>query len=314
MVCGESRVVGAAAEEVVAPLAMGKIIITGASGRLGAALTREWRAGGEDVTGFARTELDLSQPEQLRATLEPLDFSVLVNCAAQTNVDRCETHPDEAMQINADAVRVLAEVCTKKGARCVHISTDYVFDGAKAGAYTEEDAAEPISQYGASKRAGEVALLAVSDKHLAVRVSWVFGPDRPSFVDQILQRARNEETVAAIADKIAVPTYTLDAARLLRPLLFDKPVGGVLHLCNAGQCTWQEYGQFALDCAAQAGIELKARTVAPLKMADLKAFIAKRPRNTAMSTDKLASIIGQRPRDWREAVGEYVFSLSSKGC
>ena len=114
-----------------------------------------------------------------------------------------------------------------------------------------------------------------------------------------------------------MPTYTLDAARLLRPLLFKKPVGGLLHLCNSGQCTWQEYGQFALDCAADAGMELKARTVDALKMADLKAFIAKRPPNTAMSTDKLASIIGESPRDWREAVREYVrgfVSLSSKGC
>jgi dTDP-4-dehydrorhamnose reductase len=306
-------VVGAAEEKVVRR----RIIITGAGGRLGAALAREWRAAGEDVTGFARQELDLSQPDQLRATLEPLDFAVLVNCAAQTNVDRCETHPDEAKQINADAVRVLAEICTKKGARCIQISTDYVFDGAKVGAYTEEDAALPISHYGASKKAGETALLEVSDKHLAVRVSWVFGPDRPSFVDQILQRARTEESVAAIADKIAVPTYTLDAAHLLRPLLFQKPVGGLLHLCNGGQCTWQEYGQFALDCAAEAGMELKARTVGALKMADLKAFIAKRPPNTAMSTDKLASIIGEQPRAWREAVREYVssfVSLSSKGC
>ena len=294
-----------------------RIIITGAGGRLGAALAREWRTAGEEVTGFARQELDLSQPDQLRATLEPLDFAVLVNCAAQTNVDRCETHPDEAMQINADAVRVLGEICTKKGARCIQISTDYVFDGAKVGAYTEEDAALPISHYGASKKAGEMALLEFSDKHLAVRVSWVFGPDRPSFVDQILQRARTEESVAAIGDKIAVPTYTLDAAHLLRPLLFQKPVGGLLHLCNGGQCTWQEYGQFALDCAVEAGMELKARTVGALKMADLKAFIAKRPPNTAMSTDKLASIIGEQPRDWRDAVREYVrsfVSLSSTGC
>lgn len=294
-----------------------RIVITGAGGRLGAALAREWRTAGEDVAGFARQELDLSQPDQLRATLEPLDFAVLVNCAAQTNVDRCETHPDEAMQINADAVHVLAEICTKKGARCIQISTDYVFDGAKVGAYTEEDAALPISHYGASKKAGEMGLLEVSDKHLAVRVSWVFGPDRPSFVDQILQRARTEESVAAIADKIAVPTYTLDAAHLLRPLLFQNTVGGLLHLCNGGQCTWQEYGQFVLDCAAEAGMELKARTVGALKMADLKTFIAKRPPNTAMSTDKLASIIGEQPRDWRDAVREYVrsfVSLSSKGC
>ncbi len=164
----------------------------------------------------------------------------------------------------------------------------------------------PSASYGASKRAGELALLDVSGSNLAVRVSWVVGPDRPSFVDGIVKRAQTEEKVEAIADKIAVPTYTLDAAQLLRPLLFDVPAGGVIHLCNGGQCTWQEYGQYALDCAAEAGMSLKARTVGPLKMADLKAFIAKRPPNTAMSTEKLTRLTGQHPRDWREAVREYI--------
>ena len=182
---------------------MPRIIVTGAGGRLGAALVREWKAAGIDVLGFARQELDLAQPEQMRATLDGVEFGVLVNCAAQTNVDRCETHPEEAMQINAHAVRTLAEICKAKGARCVQISTDYVFDGAKSTPYTEEDPVVPISHYGESKRAGEIALLEVSDKNLAVRVSWVFGPDRPSFVDGIVKNALSQETVAAISDKIA---------------------------------------------------------------------------------------------------------------
>ena len=282
------------------------IIVTGAGGRLGAALVREWKSAGLNVLGLARQELDLAQPEQMRAVLEPLDFGVLVNCAAQTNVDRCETERDEAMRINAHAVRTLAEICKAKGARCIQISTDYVFDGAKTSPYTEEDPVVPISHYGESKRAGELAVLDVSDRNLAVRVSWVFGPDRPSFVDGIVKRALTEENVEAIADKIAVPTYTLDAAQLLKPFLFDVPAGGVLHLCNGGSCTWQEYGQHALDCAAAAGMPLKARTVGPLKMADLKAFIAKRPPNTAMSTAKLTRLTGIAPRDWREAVREYI--------
>jgi dTDP-4-dehydrorhamnose reductase len=283
-----------------------KIIVTGAGGRLGAALVREWKAAGLDVVGFGRQELDLAQPEQMRRTLEATDFAVLVNCAAQTNVDRCETHPEEAMQLNAHAVRTLAEICEAKGARCVQISTDYVFDGAKTTPYTEEDPVVPISHYGESKRAGELALLDVSDRNLAVRVSWVFGPDRPSFVDGIVKRALTEEKVEAIADKIAVPTYTLDAAQLMKPLLFDVPAGGVLHVCNGGSCTWQEYGQYALDCAVEAGMPLKARTVGALKMADLKAFIAKRPPNTAMSTARLTKLTGLQPRDWRDAVREYI--------
>jgi dTDP-4-dehydrorhamnose reductase len=291
-----------------------RIVVTGAAGRLGAALVREWTEAGEDVRGFSRQELDLANMELLHGVLGPLDFGVLVNCAAQTNVDRCETHLDEAMQINAHAVRTLAEICAAKGARCIHISTDYVFDGEKNTPYTEEDEVVPISRYGGSKRAGEIALLDVSERNLAVRVAWVFGPDRPSFVDQIIKRAQTEEKVDAICDKVAVPTYTLDAARLLRPLLFDIPAAGVVHLCNDGECTWQAYGQHALDCAAEAGFPLTTRTVGPLKMADLKAFIAKRPRYSAMSTAKLAKLTGQKPRGWREAVREYVEQHVVRAC
>lgn len=283
-----------------------KIAVVGSGGRLGAALVREWSAGGDVVTGFPRASLDIGDSAKIREVLGAADFDVLVNCAAQTNVDRCEKDADEAFLLNEKAVGMMAQVASEKKARCVHISTDYVFDGEKTTPYTEEDEARPISIYGASKLGGEKQLLAVSEEHLAVRVSWVFGPDRPSFVDQVLQRALEQEAVAAIADKVAVPTYTLDASRLLRPLLEPGSARGVIHLCNAGSCTWQEYGQFALDCAMQAGVPLQGRIVAPQKMVDLKAFIARRPVYTAMSTKKLATVTGLTPRPWQEAVEEYV--------
>ena len=285
---------------------MAGTVIVGSGGRLGAALLREWSRAGEEVVGLSRSELDLADADQLRNRLGGMQFDVLVNCAAQTNVDRCETNAEEAFAINRDAVRVLAEICSARGARCIHISTDYVFDGEKTTPYVEEDPARPISQYGASKHEGEEVLLAVDPAHLAVRVSWVFGPDRPSFVDQVVQRALTNETAEAIGDKWAVPTYTLDVAELLRPFLRAKREGGLLHLCNGGSCTWQEYGQFALDCAASAGLPLQARTVGPLKMAELKAFIARRPVHTVMSTAKLTRITGAQPRSWQEAVQEYV--------
>jgi dTDP-4-dehydrorhamnose reductase len=283
-----------------------KIIVLGSGGRLGAALVREWRAAGDDVVGFNHQTLDIGNFDAVRETLGGEEFDVLVNCAALTNVDYCETHAEEAHRLNGEAVANIAEVCSRKKARCIHISTDYVFDGAKQEPYVESDAAEPISVYGASKLAGEQLLHAVSAEHLAVRVSWVFGPDRVSFVDQVLQRALENDSVAAIADKIAVPTYTLDTARLLRPLLRDIPAGGVLHLCNGGACTWQEYGQLALDVAVEAGVRLRARQVEPQRMADLKAFIAKRPVRTAMSTARLTSLTGHTPRPWQDAVAEYV--------
>jgi dTDP-4-dehydrorhamnose reductase len=283
-----------------------KIAILGSGGRLGAALARTWSSEGNHIVGFNHASLDLADDLQLRTTLEPLDFDVLVNCAALTNVDYCETHESEAMRINADAVRTIGQICAAKGRRCLHISTDYVFDGEKREPYLETDPAVPLGVYAASKLAGERALLESSDKHLAIRLSWVFGPDRPSFVDQILQKARDSEQLSAVADKWAVPTYTLDVAYLLRPLLSDVPAGGILHLCNAGCCTWQEYGQYAIDYAASLGIPLKGRTVAPLKMADLKAFVARRPVYTVMATSRLTELTGAVPRSWQEAVEEHV--------
>lgn len=285
---------------------MRRTVVVGSGGRLGAALLREWAKAGEEIIGFDHRQLDLADDSALRSTLEPLEFDALVNCAALTNVDYCETHEEEAHRINAHAVRTLGELCAGKGARCIHVSTDYVFDGAKQTPYTEEDAAEPISIYGASKRAGEVALLQTSDQHLVVRVAWVFGPDRPSFVDQILQRAREQELVEAVGDKWATPTYTLDAAALLRPFLREIPEGGFLHLANEGGCTWQEYGQYALDCATEMGVPLKTRTVGGLKMADLKAFVAKRPPYTVLSTGKLSRLTACEPRPWQKAVAEHV--------
>lgn len=292
-----------------------KIAIIGSGGRLGAALARVWRNEGDEIIGFSHASLDLADDAQLRSSLEPLDFDVLVNCAALTNVDYCETHEEEALRINAEAVRTVGQICAAKKRRCLHISTDYVFDGEKREPYTESDPAIPLGVYAASKLAGEKALLETGDRHLVVRVSWVFGPDRPSFVDQIVQKACETDQLSAVADKWAVPTYTLDVARLLRPLLADVPAGGLLHLCNAGSCTWQEYGQHAIDWAASLGIPLKGRTVAPLQMADLKAFIAKRPVYTVMSTARLTELTGLIPRPWQEAVEDHLTArLSEKSA
>src|ERR1043166_3523811 len=197
---------------------MQRILIVGAGGRLGAALTREY--GKEfSVVGFNHAQLDLGKPKQLHATLGGLEFDALINTAAQTNVDRCETHQDEAFALNAEAPRVLAEICAEKKARFIHISTDYVFDGEKREPCTEEDPARPVSVYGESKREGERRALEANERALIVRVSWVFGPDRPSFVDWAINQAREEDEVSAVADKYATPTYTLDLCTLLKPYL-----------------------------------------------------------------------------------------------
>src|SRR3954463_9427564 len=132
---------------------MRRLVIIGAGGRLGAALVREY-AGQFDVVGFNHAQLDLGKPEQLRAILGGLEFDALINSAAQTNVDRCETHQEEAFALNAEAPRVLAEICAAKQARFIHISTDYVFDGEKREPYREDDEAGPIRVYGEWNRGG----------------------------------------------------------------------------------------------------------------------------------------------------------------
>ncbi len=140
----------------------------------------------------------------------------------------------------------------------MHVSTDYVFDGLASRPYREEDAAKPISVYGKTKRLGEELLLQSSADHLVIRVSWVFGPDKPSFIDLLLDRAIGQEEVAAIDDKFSAPTYTVDFAQWIRPLLFELPIGGILHLCNSGGCSWREYAQCAVDAARQEKVQLKA--------------------------------------------------------
>jgi len=285
-------------------MTMKRVVIIGAGGRLGAALVRQY-AGTFDVIGFNHGQLDLGKPEQLRASLGELEFDALINTAAQTNVDRCETYQEEAFALNGEAPGVLAEVCAQKKARFIHISTDYVFDGEKRAPYLEEDEARPISVYGESKREGERRALSANDRALVVRVSWVFGPDRPSFIDWAIGQAREKEDVKAIADKWATPTYTLDLAEWLKPLIIDT-TAGVLHLANSGECSWQEYAQWALECCRAEGIAMKAQTIGASSLADMKNFIARRPVYSVLGTKKFETLTGLTPRPWQEAVADFV--------
>ena len=285
-----------------------RILILGAGGRLGAALTGEYREK-FDVIAFNHAELDLANSNQVRGKLSPLDFDVLINAAAFTNVDLCESQREQAFAINAEAPKLLAEICRDKKAKLIHFSTDYVFDGEKREPYFETDPARPISVYGESKLRGEENVLAVDSKHLVLRVSWVFGPDRPSFIDAMIKRAREEEQIDAVADKFSTPTYTADIAEAL-PRLFDQ--SGVWHFANAGECSWQEYAQHALDCCRASGISVKAKTVRPKKIADMKNWIARRPLYSVLSTAKYAKLTGVAPRSWRDAVADYIERSYSK--
>ena len=288
-----------------------KILIVGSGGRLGAALMREYRDK-FDVTGLSHAQIDLADFDEVEQILSRINFDILINCAALTNVDLCEEKPDDAFQINAGAPDVIAEICADKNARLIHFSTDYVFNGNKREPYVEDDEALPLSVYGKSKREGEENVLGNGDGNLIVRVSWVFGPDRPSFIDSVIQRARENEFVDAIADKFSTPTYALDIAQML-PRFFDAELaGGILHFANVGECSWQEYAQHALDCCHKFGISLKATKVAPLSLSDMKNWIARRPVYSVLSTAKYTGVTGVAPRAWREAVANYIKNFYSK--
>lgn len=282
-----------------------RILILGAKGRLGGALARIWSMD-HDVEALARPELDVADLAALERLLKSKSCEVLVNCTGLTNVDRCETARQEAQTVNARAPAVMAEVAAKKGARFVHFSTDYVFDGAKTTPYTEEDLALPLGHYGRTKLAGERAALAPSPRHLALRVAWVFGPDKPSFVDSIIERALAYDRVEAIANKTSCMTFTEDVARWLEPFLENDLPGGLYHACNTGGCSWHDYGQYALDFAARAGLPLKTRVAEPIPLSALKTFVAPRPPHTVMSTSKLQAVSGAVPRPWRDALDEYL--------
>ena len=288
-----------------------KIVILGVGGRLGAALLREYRDK-FDVAGFNHRQLNLSDLAAVREKLRNTRFDILINAAGFTKVDLCETQPDRAFLINAEAPRVVAEICDEKNARLIHFSTDYVFGGERREPYTEEDQASPISVYGESKLAGENNVLAAKSQNLVVRVSWVFGPDRPSFIDAMIQQAQENDEVDAVADKFSTPTYTLDIAAML-PQFFDANVeGGILHFANAGQCSWREYAQWAVDCCHNGGLPLKSKTIGERKLRDMTNWIARRPVYSVLSSAKYTKLTGISPRTWREAVSDYITRFYSK--
>jgi dTDP-4-dehydrorhamnose reductase len=202
-----------------------------------------------------------------------------------------------------------------------------VFDGGKREPYVESDSANPISVYGESKLAGEQNVLAVEDRHLIVRVSWIFGPDRRSFIDGMIKRAQENEEVDVVADKFSAPTYTDDIAEMLvvaavgdgtQPGVANPGYNtaieykGILHFTSAGKCSWQEYAQWALDCCQDIGLPLKGKTVGARKLKDMTNWVARRPVYSVLSSAKYTKLTGRSPRTWREAVADYIRRFYSK--
>ncbi len=281
------------------------IVVTGTGGRLGAAVARFLRER-HRVVAYDRKAMDLREPAQITDHLTGLKFDALINCAALTSPDYCEQHPDEALSVNADAPALMARVCRESGARMIHISTDYVYEGINPGLRRENDFTNPLGVYARTKLESEQRVLTESPAHLVARTSWVFGPDRASFVDHIIEKAKKEPSCGAIGDKFSSCSYSLDMAEQLERLLLNPGASGTYNLCNDGPCSWLELGQAALDCVGELGWKLRCPTLQNQRLADMKSFIAPRPVNTSMDVSRLADATGLRPRPWREALRDYL--------
>jgi len=194
-----------------------KVLITGSQGQVGSEVARlsdnQFRA-----TAFDRRSLDITNGNQVRRRLDAVRPDFVVNCAAYTAVDRAEDEPELAHAVNAEAVHLLGTACAERGISVIHLSTDYVFDGRKSDPYVEEDSPNPLGTYGASKLSGEELLRAVHDRHVILRVSWVFGRLGRSFVDTILRLARERDELTVVDDQVGAPAPATAIAHAVRQI------------------------------------------------------------------------------------------------
>lgn len=284
------------------------LVVVGYGGRFGSVLAGQLSKR-HRVIPLDRSDLDLADEDSIRRVLGAIDYGWLFLTAALTDVDYCETHPREAYVINAEAAEIVAEVSAGKNAHMTYLSTDMVFDGSSAVPYRETDPPLPISVYGHTKHDGERRVLAASDGNLVARVSWLFGPSRPGFPEWIVRQAAQCDAPALPEDKFARPTYTVDLAEWLEALVFgndEGPASGVVHLCNDGTCSWKEWGQACVDLARMRGMKNLTEKIRGISLAEVEAFVASRPLNSAMHTGKFSKLTGIRPRPWSEALRHFV--------
>jgi dTDP-4-dehydrorhamnose reductase len=254
-----------------------------------------------EVTALGRAELDLADVPRLIATVRALQPEVIVNAAAYTAVDKAESEQDAAFDVNATAPRVLAEEAKRSGALLVHFSTDYVFDGAKATPYVEEDPTNPLNVYGASKLAGERAIAAAGCRHLILRTSWVYGPRGANFMLSMLRLARERPQLRVVDDQVGAPTSSraiadATAAVLVRAMA-SPGLEGLYHLTASGETSWCGFARAIL---ARAGIEIP---VVPIPTEQYPTP-ARRPRNSRLDCARLRAAFGVTLAPWQESLAE----------
>lgn len=286
-----------------------KILLTGKNGQLGFELQRALAPLG-DVVAVGSQDCDLADADALRALVRRVAPDVIVNPAAYTAVDKAESDQDRAFAVNAQAPAILGEEGAKLGALVLHYSTDYVFDGAKEGSYSEDDAPAPQSVYGRSKLEGELGLAAANAKHLILRTSWVVGAHGGNFAKTMLRLAGERERLTVVADQFGAPTSAALLADLSAHLVRQHAAVqggafpyGTYHVTASGETNWHAYAQFVITEAIAAGKALKADAdaVAPLSTADYPTP-AKRPANSRLSTNRFSTTFGLRLPQWQDGV------------
>jgi dTDP-4-dehydrorhamnose reductase len=272
-----------------------RILVTGAGGQVGCEVAAHLPH--HEVMALGRNELDVAERDAVEQVLGTVLPDAVVNCAAYTRVDACETDPEGAMTVNALGPRHLAAACSRVGAHLVHISTDYVFDGEKDGPYDEWDQPGPRSVYGRSKLGGEVEVARHASSWTLVRTSWVFGRRGRDFVDTILRRAREGGPLRVVTDQRGCPTYAPDLAGMLARLAVERRPG-VYHVTNQGACTWHELARAAVELAGLDPDLVGETTAAELGRP------APRPANSVLANTALTGSGLPRLRPWRAALEE----------
>ena len=296
-----------------------KIVLLGKDGQVGWELQRSLAPLGE-LLAFDRTEADLENSDALRSRIVAVRPDIIVNAAAYTAVDRAESEPEKAHQINAEAPAVLARYAADSGAWLIHYSTDYVFDGRRSGFYEENETTAPLSVYGRTKRDGEAAIIASGCRHLIFRTSWVFASRGGNFAKTMLRLATERDRLAVVNDQFGAPTSAeliADVTALCLYRLMDHQkapsLSGLYHLVAAGETTWFDFACLVLKEAQAMGVVLKVppESVLPIPSSEYPTP-AVRPANSRLSTQKLQSAFSICLPDWQVHVRRMLWETLAK--
>ena len=294
-----------------------KILLLGKNGQVGWELQRSLAPLGELIALDARSQNhcgDLTDLIGLAKTVREVAPDVIVNAAAYTAVDKAESEPELAQAVNAKALAVLAQAAKASGAWLVHYSTDYVFDGSGDAPWQESDVALPLSAYGASKLAGEQAIVEADCKHLIFRTSWVYASRGRNFAKTMLQLAQQHDQLKVINDQVGAPTgadLLADVtAHALRAAVQNPQLSGLYHLAAGGETTWHAYATYVIERARQAGMEIRVSQSA-IQAVPSSTFStpAQRPLNSRLSTNKICATFNLSIPAWQDGVGRMLSEL-----